>query len=147
MQKEIKKYLLQRVQNDWFDVRDQARLWGMWISYYQPISEDVEKINRTQFPLQAWFLSQDGLFERNIWELQRLQTVHFIQPWCGKMWGEPSNWWTKDKENIGFSSFAQYEDSLDFYLDSTWAGLFGKGWKLKFNQKGELIEWDYLWVS
>ena len=81
MQKKIETYLLQRVQNDWFEVREKARLWIMWISYYPPISKTTEKIDRTKLPLKVWFLTKDGFSKRNIWEFQQLQTIHFIQPW------------------------------------------------------------------
>lgn len=54
MQEKIKIYLLQRVKNDWLEVRDEARLWGMWISYNKPISRDT-KVN----PIVRFIIVQD----------------------------------------------------------------------------------------
>jgi hypothetical protein len=147
MQEEIKTYFHQRVEDDWESVYKQARLWAMWIRYYPPISVGADDIDSSQIPLQVWFLTKSGLSEHSIWEFQRLQTVHFIKPWCGKMWGESSNWWSKDKENIGFASFAQYENTSDYYFDSLWGGLFGRGWKVTFDTNGNDVEWTGLWIS
>ena len=63
------------------------------------------------------------------------------------MWGESSNWWSKDRENIGFASFAQYENTSDYYFDSLWGGLFGRGWKVTFDTSENDVKWNGLWVS
>ena len=148
MQEKIKNYFLERVQQEWKDVPFDYQPWAMWIRHYAAISADsTDGIDSSAIPLQAWFLTKDGLFARNIWEYQRLQTVHFIQPWCGRMHGESSNWWVRNQKGIGFAAFAQYENTLDFYFDCTWERLFGRGWRVKFDENGEAVDWEGLWLS
>lgn len=147
MTEKVKEQFISRVRRDWESLLLSSQPWGMWIRYYAPISTDAKKIDSSRLPLQVWFLTRDGLFERNIWEYRRLQVVHFIQPWCGKMWGESSNWWAEEKPGIGFASFAHYEDSSDAYFDQVFAGLSGRGWRVKIDSNDEIVGWECLWMS
>lgn len=97
--------------------------------------------------MRAWFLDKNGMGERSVWEFRRFIVVHFEQPWCGRIWEEPSIPINTKRYEIGMAAFAQYEGGSDVYLDWVWGGLFGRGWRVKFGEDGVAVDYHALWIS
>jgi hypothetical protein len=144
----IRQYLLERIESEWRSLPSEYQPWGIWIREYAPIQNDVTHgVGYKKVPQNVWFLTKDGISERSIWEFERFRTVQFEQPWCKRMFHEPLALQSKRTFEIGLTAFAQYEDTLNAYLEFTWGGLWGRGWRMTFDENGTLINSKDLWIS
>ena len=148
MNEEIIEYFIKELTKDWKSLREEFQPWGIWIKEYETITRNVrDGIDDTKTVVnKVWFLDKKGVVIKDVWEYRRMITVQFLQPWCKKTWKEPTLWATTKKHQIGFSSFAQYEQSNDYYFDTIYGGLFGRGCKVTFHSMSS-ISYENLWVS
>jgi hypothetical protein len=82
----------------------------------------------------------------NAWSVRRFWTVHFLQPWCKRPFGEPDAAFESRLYLIGFAAFAVYAGTGDIYLEITYSGLSSRGCRLTLSEKGEVREVE-LWGS
>ena len=148
MEKTVQQNLLQLITREWESLSVELKPWGVWIRQYAPIPIGADcEIDDSSLPLQTWFLDRQGIRQRSVWEFKRLQVVHWEQPWCKKANKEISALWTPRHYEIGLAAIAEYEDSPDVYIETIWAGLYGKRLRVKFDENGKVIDRNEVWVA
>jgi hypothetical protein len=149
IEEKIRQFFLEKIKNDWKNLGEDFQPWGAWIKEYPSISRGITDgiDDATIIPKNVWFLDKSGITRKSIWEYRRMIVVQFFQPWCKRIYREPTIWSTTRKHEIGLASFAQYEQSKDYYFDTMWGGLFGWGWQVTFNDSDEAVSYKQLWVS
>jgi hypothetical protein len=86
--------------------------------------------------------------ERNVWAFTRFRVAHFERPWAAV--GVPVSrdpWFNSQYYAIGRAAFAPFVDSQDVYLETNWAGLWGKGRRLTLTPEGLIERSQDLWIS
>jgi hypothetical protein len=146
MQPALIDFALNRIQQEWNCL--ETRPWGVWIGQYTPVPEPfTDSLNSWSSLQRAWFLSGSGLNPRSVQDYWRMMVLHWEKPWCSKTDRERTFWSITGGFEIGFASFAQYDNSGDLYLELQWGGLHGRGWRLEMQVDCVLIQSRALWVS
>lgn len=133
---------------NWNTLPFNSKPWGIWIRYYLaiPFNQDC---NFYGDPIAVWFIAENGKKEKNIWDWKRFETIHFIQPWCMKIFREPYSKTiatTNKIYEIGFAGFAPFESQNDFYIEFIWGGLSAFGYRVVVDENDE-IKVETLWIA
>src|SRR5207302_8005031 len=93
--------ILRYIEREWRSLSPDMQPWGMWLTLHGPLPEAADKLDRESSPArQAWFLDENGLRPRSVWEYRRFWAVHFLQPWCSWAFGEPDTMFTSRRHAI-----------------------------------------------
>ena len=142
MAPEVLALLLRTVEDTWRELPPQERPSGVWVCLHDPLHEEADE---PRTPVRrVWFLSESGAGERDPWEYQRFYTVHFVRPWASVAVANAS--FTLRRYAVGLASIAEYAPSGDLYVGWQWAGLHGRGVRLR-SERGALRHVRDLWVS
>ena len=116
----------------------------VWVRQYPPVPPDANDLSRAGFPLAVWLLDKNNLHSENVWKWRRFAAVHFEKPWCGKMHGESSGF--NMVQSFGFAAFVPCAENT-FLVDVQFAGSWGYGWRVNFDEQGNVQSQKELWIS
>lgn len=139
--------ILELIMGEWESLPPQLAPPSVWIRQYPPIPLEMNEVNdRTMFPQAVWFLDRTGLREENVWKWRRFIVVHGHQPWCSRIYQEPSAIFG-DPHEIGMAAFAPCLASDRFYVETNWGGRFASGWQVVIDKRGRARRKLKTWVS
>lgn len=139
---------LNKIRQEWKYVNLKDRPWGVWITQHEPIAETVTDGILYLSPItRAWFLADNEVKERNVWEFCRFITVQGVQPWCSKLGRESTGIFSGGTHEIGLAAFAQYEGRHDLYLEMIWGGRNGRGMRVFFTEQFDERYIKELWIA
>ncbi len=164
--------ILSLIRDEWQAIPPEYAPWGVWIAQYPPIPADARDAPQQSqsdgspvsasvsfsanadipYPrrsvLRAWLLQGADLptQERDIWEYLRFWVVHFERPWDPYYLAPGDPRFDRTYE-LGLGAFAPYAGSEDWYLETIWGSLWGRGRRVRKMPSGGLAENEVLWVS
>ena len=142
----VQDAVLHHIEAMWQANRQDGRPWSVWVRQHKPLPPAA---SQARTPVCAtWFIDRRGIQPRSPWAYARFHTVHFDQPWCAKMFGEPANpLFGRRRHEIGLAAFARYIDSTELYLEMVWGGLGGQGWRVAVGWDGTVHIRQRLWIA
>ena len=130
--------ILQEIERIWKTFKGEMKPSGVWIAEHKSVPLDFDNIMLKDTPEHVYFLDKTGILETKIAEFQKF-TNFTESPIQNK------NDFTFE---IGLAMFAEYEASKNFfYFCYQFGRRFGKGYQVKFNDAGEFIKYENIWVS
>ena len=138
------KLLLKYVANEWMLLPIESKPLGIWITLHCPVENKKDIFIKTPVE-KAWFLSNEGIREENIWKYWRFYTVHIQQPWCQKLYGEKDSIFG-EPHYIASVKFADVVDTDNIQIETSWAGKLGHGVWAKIEDHCLFII-ETLWIS
>ncbi len=146
LNKSIQNKIVEFITSQWKALPLNSKPWGFWIRHYLTIPFNSE-YKFYGDPVAVYFFSENRLVEKNIWDWKRFETIHCIQPWCMKMYGEPYLMKASKIHEIGLTAFGEFENRNDFYIELIWGGLFGFGHQAFLNTENKIELERMLWIS
>lgn len=143
----VSQSCLSEIEKRWQQTPESRRPWGIWISHHQPIERELAQSHTDV--ISAWFLSNKGIRQRNVWDYVRFRLVQSGQFWCSKtVQSEPSPVLGGiGCHEIGLASFAQVKNEPMVYLDFVFGGLDGWGCLYQVQPSGEITFDSKIWVA
>lgn len=147
MDAEIERPLFHYIRDEWCEVRACAWAqtvahrepwpWGVWICLHDPLPPGAQA---ARTPVRVvWFLDDDGLRRRSLWEFLHFWTVQ-IERAGGVPGYAPARAVGARAINdadarspvfrIGRVAFAEYDGTDEIYLETNWGGLWAQGQRL-----------------
>ncbi len=134
--------LLGRIEEEWRNLPGASRPGAVWVCLHDPLPDDAWMPSTAV--RRVWFLDHTGMRERDPWEYQRFYTVHVVQPWAA--YGARDDRFGIGRHEIAVAAVAEYAGSGEFYVGWQWAGLNGRGLRVRA-ENGALRLLCDLWVS
>jgi len=142
----IQTFFLLETEKLWKSVSDERRPWGVWIREYKSL-RTTDSVPFFVVPSSVWFLDKKGFSQKNPSEFQRFIVVQTGKYWCKSFYREDSAVFGRRFE-IGLVSFGNiFEAENEYYFDFLFGGLFGRGYKYKFDEFDNPISQNDIWVS
>jgi hypothetical protein len=130
--------ILREIEWQWKSFKNEMRPNGVWIAEYGPVPLDFYNIFCQKPPERVYFLDKTGISETDAAEFQKF--TNFSET--------PIRYKNDRTFEIGMAMFAEYQTSENFfYFCYQFGGRFGKGYRIKFNEAGETIKYEDIWVS
>jgi hypothetical protein len=146
IENKIQTFFLLEIAKLWKENRKDSLPWGIWVREYINL-QTLDSPNISIIPSFVWFLDKNGFTRKSTSEFQRFIIVQSGKFWCKSFWGEPSIVFGRRHE-IGLSSFGNiYGESQSYYFDFQFGGLFGRGYKYKFDEIDNPISHTGVWIS
>jgi hypothetical protein len=139
---------LVEIRKIWQKLPESRQPWGVWITYHEPIPENADRADTNV--IAAWFLSENGICQENVWAYIRFRTVQSGKYWCHTVSGSeasPLFGGVHQKYEIGLASFALLQETSFVYLDYVWGGTYGLGSLYRINPMGDLTFDSRIWIS
>lgn len=122
--------------------------WGVWIRLYEPILVDQNDLrDHENIIVKVWFLTEQGLEERDPWAYSRFVTVKGYRPWSNMTQKPRESVWGDKFHEIGLGAFAGINGTDKIYLETQWGGKLGRGCRMKIDEQGSLEVERVVWVS
>jgi hypothetical protein len=130
--------ILQEIERIWKTFNKNMQPNGVWIAEYRTVPLEFESNFPDEIPERVYFLDKTGILEKEVGDFQKFITFS----------ENPIRYKNDHTFEIGLSMLAMYEDSEDFYYFCyQFGGRFGKGYQIKFNNKGEVTKYKNIWAS
>lgn len=109
--------------------------WAVWIRLYAPIPINQNDLSDLEDTIaKTWFLTKNGIEERNPWEYARFITAKGYLQW--------PNWWSRPRDKIwgdqvhqiALAAFANIIDHEEIYLELQWGGRWGSGYHMEIDK-------------
>jgi hypothetical protein len=158
MRPELQDLCIQYITDEWRKLRPVKQEgqppisppWGVWICLHHPISARIEPAwLETKGIRRAWFLSESGIEERNVWDYVRFFVVNFVRPWAALRVDpvKPEAFRGTLYNQIGMAHFAEFYDVDGVYVGTSWGMLYGQGCHMRVSEEGVLQVEKTLWRS